>query len=261
MSKIKIASGWSNRGGSTVALIKLTNYLNTVGYDTTFYGPHDWHLKQCKSDKIQNLQVNSDDILITHFLNLINRPSAKKVILTCHEKNLFEVGKIPKYWDVVVFLNENHKKYHHSYNGSYRIIPNLKENLIKKDKTGLEKIAGVIGSFDENKQTHISIQRAINDGCEKIYLFGEPIGSYYENFVQPLLSDTVILKGFFENKQEMYDMIGCVYHSSKSEVATLVKDECETVGVIFNGNFATNNPPITMTNDEIINEWIKLIKE
>ena len=77
MNKIKIASGWSNRGGSTVALIKLTNHLNQSGYDTTFYGPHDWHLPQCKSDKIQNLKVESRDILITHFLNLNQRPPAK----------------------------------------------------------------------------------------------------------------------------------------------------------------------------------------
>jgi hypothetical protein len=139
------------------------------------------------------------------------------------------------------------------------IIPNLKEELLKKDKTGLEKIAGIIGSMDDNKQVHISIQRALNDGCEKVYLFGEPSGPYFEHYVKPLLSEQVIVKGFFENKQEMYDMIGCVYHSSKSEVATLVKDECETTGTIFNGNFATNNPPVMLTNEEIINKWIEIL--
>jgi hypothetical protein len=40
---IKIISGWSNKGGSTIALIALTNALNAEGYETTFYGPHDWH--------------------------------------------------------------------------------------------------------------------------------------------------------------------------------------------------------------------------
>lgn len=257
--KIKIVSGWSNRGGSTVAFIRLTNFLNQAGYDTTFYGPHEWHLDKCNSDKIQNLQIEKNDTLITHFLALESRPPANKVILSCHEKNLFEVGKIKPFWDEVVFLNEGHREYHIEYNGSYTIIPNLKEELLKKDKTGLEKIAGIIGSMDDNKQVHISIQRALNDGCEKVYLFGEPSGPYFEHYVKPLLSEQVIVKGFFENKQEMYDMIGCVYHSSKSEVATLVKDECETTGTIFNGNFATNNPPVMLTNEEIINKWIEIL--
>ena len=124
----------------------------------------------------------------------------------------------------------------------------------------MEKIAGVIGSFDENKQTHISIQRALADGCEKVYLFSEPYGPYYENYIKPLINDNVILKGFVEDKQAMYDMLGCVYHSSKSEVACLVKDECESTGVVFHGNESTDNPPVLLTNDEIINKWLKILE-
>jgi len=258
---IKIASGWSNRGGSTVALINLTNELNLKGYNTTFYGPHEWHLDKCKSGKLTDLKLESDDILIVHFLNLQERPNVRKVILSCHEKNLYEVGKVKQFWDEVVFLNDKHRDYHNEYNGKFEVIPNLRQNLIKKNKTGLEKIAGIIGSFDENKQTHISIKRALDDGCEKIYLFGEPNTDYYNQLIKPLINDKVILKGFLENKQEMYDMIGCVYHSSKSEVATLVKDECDLTGVIFYGNEVTNNPTVNLTNDDIINKWINIIKK
>jgi hypothetical protein len=257
---VKIISGWSNKGGSTTAFINLTNALNQRDINTTFYGPHTWHLDKCKSGILDNsLTINEDDILIIHFLNLPSRPKCKKVILGCHEKNLFEVGKIKQFWDLVIFLNERHRDYHNEYKNEFHIIPNLKENLIRRDKAGLEKIAGVIGSFDENKQTHISIQRALSDECEKVYLFGEPIGPYYEKYVKPLISDDVIIKGFTEDKQGMYDSIGCVYHSSLSEVACLVKDECETTGVIFNGTEVTNNPPVLLTNDEIINEWIKIL--
>jgi hypothetical protein len=67
------------------------------------------------------------------------------------------------------------------------------------------------------------------------------------------------LKGYTNNKQEMYDMIGRVYHSSLSEVATLVKDECESTGTKFFGNDATEYIPIIMTNDEIINSWLKIL--
>jgi hypothetical protein len=258
---IKILTGWSDRGGSTNAFIALTNALNSLGYDATLYGPHNWHLDKCKSAllDINNLNFNHDDRLIVHFLQFANRPNVGKVVLACHEKDLYEVGKIRQFWDEVVFLNERHKNYHDEYKGKFAIIPNLKMSFELKDKKGLEKIAGVIGSFDENKQTHISIQRALEDGCEKVYLFGEPHGAYYETYVKPLISEKVILKGFAQDKQSMYDMIGCVYHSSKSEVACLVKDECEATGVIFNGNEATDNPPVLLTNDEIMKEWEKLL--
>ena len=259
---IKIITGWSDIGGSTNAFISLTNALNSRGYDTTLYGPHTWHLDKCKSALLntEKFTTTPNDRLIVHFLQFPDRPNAGKVVLSCHEKNLYEVGKIKQFWDEAVFLNQKHKDYHNEYCGEFTIIPNLKTTFTLKDKTGLEKIAGIIGSFDENKQTHVSIQRALADGCEKVYLFGEPHGLYYENYVKPLIKDKVILKGFVEDKQSMYDMIGCVYHSSKSEVACLVKDECESTGVIFNGNEVTDNPPVLLTNDEIIDKWLKLLE-
>ncbi len=199
---IKIVSGWSNKGGSTIAFIALTNALNNAGYKTTFYGPHEWHLDKCNSGSIKDMQLYPKDILIAHFIHQPNRPPVKKVILSCHEKDLFKVGEMKQFWDEVVFLNQRHRDYHKAYNNKFRIIPNLKTPLLKKDKNGLEKIAGVIGSFDENKQTHISILRALDDGCDLVYLFGDPSGPYFEEYVKPLCSDKVIVKGFIENKQE-----------------------------------------------------------
>jgi hypothetical protein len=258
---IKIMTGWSNKGGSTNAFIALTNTLNESGHATTLYGPHTWHLDKCKSGILDSsLQIYPNDKIITHFLQLPNRPPAKKVILSCHEKDLFKVGEIKQHWDEVVFLNKRHRDYHSNYTGKFHIIPNIKGVFNKTNKNGLEKIAGIIGSFDENKQTHISIDRALEDGCDKVYLFGEPNTQYFNEYVKPLCNDKVIVKGFIENKQEMYDMIGCVYHSSLSEVACLVKDECEATGTIFHGNHATNNPPVLLSNTEIINEWVKILE-
>jgi len=259
---IKIISGWSNKGGSTFAFINLTNALNKAGIETTFYGPHTWHLDKCKSGMLdETLTINNDDTLICHFIQLPNKPNAKQVILSCHEKDVFEVGKIKQYWDEVVFLNEKQRDYHSSYNGKYSIIPNLREVLIKKDKTPEnEKIAGVIGSFDENKQTHVSIQRAFSEGYEKVILFGNVSDpNYYNKFVKPLISDNVIEYGFESDKQKVYDMVGAVFLSSKSEVASLVKDECETTGTKFYGNSATDHDVKELSNDEIIKEWIKLL--
>lgn len=258
---IKIASGWSEKGGSTSALIDLTNELNKRGYDTTFYGPHDFHLDKCKSGKIENIIVNSDDILLCHFLQLPSRPNAKKVFLHCHEKWWFKVGEIKQYWDSVIFLHNKHREYHNDYVGESTIIPNLKPNLIYKEKPELDLVAGIIGSIEDRKQTHISIQRALSDGCTKIKIFGHISDQgYYEKYVKPLLTPDIEIIGFSTDKQSIYDSIGRVYHSSKGEVACLVKDECFLTNTKFFGNEETENEVSELTNDEIITLWLNLFK-
>lgn len=259
---VKIVSGYTEKGGSTTAFINLTNFLNENGIDCTFYGPHEWHLNKCKSDKINNVNYEEKDIVIFHFLDLKERPNIKKAILSCHEKWWFPVGKIKQYWDVVVFLHDQHRDYHGDYNREFVIIPNLKENLKPLDKTNLSKVAGIVGTIEDRKQTHVSIQRALKDKCEKIYLFGH-VGdqNYYNNYVKPLLiPNRVIEYGHTTNKQEMYDMVGRVYHSSKGEVACLVKDECYLTNTEFFGNEETQNEVSKLTNQEILNLWKNLFE-
>lgn len=257
---VKIVSGYSEKGGSTTAFINLTNFLNENGVDCIFYGPHEWHLNKCKSGLMKDLIYNEDDVVIYHFLDLKERPNVKKVILSCHEKWWFPVGKIKQYWDIVVFLHDQHREFHNDYKGDYTIIPNLKENLIKSDKTNIQNIAGIVGTIEDRKQTHVSIQRALKDKCEKIYLFGH-IGDekYYNNYVKPLMiPNKVIQFGHTTNKQEMYDMVGKVYHSSKGEVACLVKDECYLTNTEFYGNEETENEVSKLTNEEVLVLWKKL---
>jgi len=171
------------------------------------------------------------------------------------------VGDIEQYWDKLIFLHDEHRKYHSKYTGEYDIIPNLKEDLVKREKSELSKIAGIVGSIEDRKQTHLSIQRALRDGCEKIYLFGQ-IGDerYYNGLIKPLLGNRIIHYGFAENKQAMYDMVGKVYHSSKGEVACLVKDECYLTGTEFYGNEETTHEVSDLTNDEIIDKWIEVLE-
>jgi hypothetical protein len=256
---VKIVSGYTDKGGSTTAFINLTNFLNDNGIECTFYGGQSWHLDKCKSGTLNELTYDEDDIIIFHFMELKERPNVKKAILSCHEKWWFPVGKIQKYWDTAVFLHDQHKHYHKEYVGDFVIIPNLKENLITSDKTNVKNIAGIIGTIEDRKQTHVSIQRALKDKCEKIYLFGH-VGdeNYFNNYVKPLLLPKVVQYGHTTNKQEMYDMIGKVYHSSKGEVACLVKDECYLTNTEFYGNEETENEVSTLTNDEILTLWEKL---
>jgi len=53
----------------------------------------------------------------------------------------------------------------------------------------------------------------------------------------------------------MYNSIGRVYHSSKGEVACLVKDECWLTNTKFFGNEETNNIVSPLSNDEVFELW------
>lgn len=258
---IKIVSGYTDKGGSTTAFINLTNALNSAGIKTIFYGPHEWHLDKCNAALSSELTINSDDIIIAHFLQLPERPKAKRVLLVCHEKWWYPVGKVKQFWDEAVFLHQTHRKYHSDYYGKFTIIPNIKEDLKKKDKVDLDLIAGIIGTIEDRKQTHVSIQRAMRDKCKKIYLFGH-IGDqqYFDTNVKPLLNPRIELYGHTTDKQGMYDMIGRVYHSSKGEVACLVKDECYQTGTKFFGNEETEHEVSTLTNDQILELWKKTLE-
>lgn len=259
---IKIVSGYSDKGGSTSAFIDLTNELNQYNIETTFYGPHKWHLDKCNSGILDSsFIVNKDDILICHFLQLPSRPNAKKVILSCHEKWWFKLGEIKQYWDVAIFLHNDHRQYHSDYKSDFKIIPNLKPDLKPINKPELDLVAGIIGSIEDRKQTHISIKRALADGCKKIKIFGQISDEqYYDRYVKPLLNDNIEIIGYVTNKQEMYNSIGRVYHSSKGEVACLVKDECWLTNTVFFGNEETENEVSNLTNQEIITLWKNLFE-
>lgn len=260
--KVKILTGFSERGGSTFALSRLCNYFNQNGINTVMYGPHDYHLSLCKSDIHSNFKFEEDDILITHFVDLKQRPNVKKVVLFCHEKNIFEVSKLNSHWDEVVFLNQKQRNYHSGYNGNYSIIPNFSDFFQCNKLESSKGVAGIIGSIDYNKQTHVSIERALNDGYSKIILFGGVTDMhYYETKVKPLIDgETVIEYGFIDDKSKMYSMVECVYQSSLSEVASLVKEECEMTETKFNGNSYIDNDAELLTDEEIFRNWKNLLK-
>jgi hypothetical protein len=259
---IKIVSGYSEKGGSTSAFIDLTNEFNKRGVETVFYGPHKWHLDKCRSRLLDDsFVVDKDDTLICHFLRLPSRPNAKKVVLSCHEKWWFMVGQIKQYWDTAIFLHEEHRNYHGDYKGEYDIIPNLKPDLKPREKNDLDLVAGIVGAIEDRKQTHVSIQRALADGCERIKIFGHINDqNYYDRYVKPLLNENIEIIGFMTDKQDMYDSVGRVYHSSKGEVACLVKDECWLTNTKFFGNEETNNIVSSLSNDEIFELWKKILE-
>jgi hypothetical protein len=254
---IKIISGYSHVGGSTVALKNLALEFMKRGVPCEFYGPHDWHLQFgpfCKD--INKLKINSSDRIISHFIDL-NLPKENKVILSCHEMWWFDFTKTSKYYNKVHFLTEKQAKFHSSVT-DYVLIPNVKEQINIKRTGEAVNVAGIIGNIDERKNPLGSITKALDDGCRKVLLFGQVLNpEYFTKNIVPLFTKNVVYMGYEKSKEKIYSSIDRVYHLSRGEVASLVKDECYSTGTLFFGNENTDNEVSTLTNDEIISIWRK----
>lgn len=256
---IKILTGWSNPGGSTVAHINLTNALNEAGYDTILYGPHDWHLNKCRAEKLNVLQVDEGDSLIIHFLEFPYRPIVvKNYIYSCHETNLTPLKSNLEYikeFDAVHFVSHSQRKWHGIDVESF-VIPNIITG-VEKCKTIELGCAGVIGSIDPHKQTHLSIARAFEDGYRDVLVYGNITDqAYYNEKVKFWVDEGVAkLMGHVDNKQEMYESVAEVYHSSLRETFNYIKGECEIAGRKYNGLLTTESGAIYMETKEIIKHW------
>ena len=257
MTKIKLVSSWSRPGGGTIHHIALTNLLNKNGLDCTFYGPHDWHLDQCKGDLLNNANLVESDIVISHFLQIPPPFKCQKHILSCHETTLFPLKNIslPQY-DVIQFVSNLQKKWH-GVNHPSVIIPPLVTKLKWVDP--INNIAGVIGSIDYNKQVHLSIERALKDGYSNVLLFGDITDlPYFNKMVNSYIqSGKAILMGHEDDREVMYGQVSMVYHSSLRETYGLVEGECRRSGIPFNG--PSNNQHI-LEEDEILEKWLKILE-
>lgn len=228
---IKIITGYSLQGGSTTAHMNLVNAFNEFGLNACLYGPHNYPEDKCKFELIQNLQIDPDDVLIFHYIQIPNGLKAKKIILSVHEQNLFDLSKVNlNNVDIIHFVAEHQKNYHNadSYNKPYFILSNVSDDL-KPNPKKRKKSVGIIGSVDVNKQVHVSILRAIGKGFKDITLYGKVTDqNYYETKVLPLIKKYNI-KGpkFTDNKQEMYDNITDVFFSSINECLPFVIGECK----------------------------------
>ena len=252
--KVKIISGWSNPGGSTVHHISLANLLNENGYDCTFYGPHDWHLDKCKSDKIQNCEITVHDIVISHFIQLPPQRlrNIKKHILSCHESNLFPLQRIPHgHYDVIHFVS-NRQKAWHKINHPSVVIPPRVDKI--KWKTPRNNKAGVVGSIDPHKQVHISIEQALKDGFDQVYLFGQITDlPYFSGSIQPYLNKgQVVVRNHEDDKEALYGSVEAVYHNSKFETYGLVEAECKAAGIPYRG---VEYDPEILTDEEVLERW------
>jgi hypothetical protein len=260
---IKLITGFSGMGGSTIALINLCNALNSIGHESRMYGPHNWFLSHCKSDHINNLKINEDDRIIVHFINSKNLPKTKRSIFSIHEKALFPLkDSYYTQYEYIHYVSQPQKDYHKVEHPNF-ILPNLLDNLIPSENKPI-KIAGIIGSIDRNKNVHESIIRAIRDGMNKILIYGAITdGNYFKLSVEPLIKKfkgKIEVKGIESDKQKIYNSVSDVYSSSLSEVWGYIERECELTNTIYHGNEATkNNFNIKMSNSVILENWVNYL--
>jgi len=253
---IKILTGWGNPGGSTTAHINLVNAFNEYGLEAKLYSPHTYHFDKCPSGSLQEVNIQKSDIVIGHFINL-PKLNCKKMIYSCHESDLDPLWKKDLSMYSKVHYVSRWQQQFHNIKKSYIIIPNVLEDLKPNEKSNI-KIGGIIGSIDYNKQTHLSILQALEDGCEKVYLFGKITDeNYFNNYVNSLISDKVILYGYVENKQLMYDMITDVYQNSIKETWGYVAGECQLTGTKYHSTGMCNFE--FMSKNEIIEKWRKVL--
>jgi len=265
---IKIISGWSNPGGSTVAHINLCNLFNDNGFTCTYYGPHDWHLDKCRSSSLDaGLSFDPDDIVITHFIRPsgVMKGNCKKSVLSCHETNMYPLKQFAKEgklkfsnYDFIHFVSDSQRLWHRAFH-PYEVIPNVISEL-KEAPKDLDTV-GIIGSIDPHKQTHLSISRALKDGHTKIKLFGEVTNpDYFHHRVKPLMKEGITLEGHVDDKQKMYDQVGTVYHSSLRETFNYIQAECLATGVKYKGLKSAESGAKYMTNTEILDRWVEALE-
>jgi hypothetical protein len=261
---IRILSGWSNPGGSTVAFINLTNALNQAGYETIFSGPHPWHLNKCRSDQYTpntKMKLNKEDTLVVHFKdNFIQRPPIKGFFLSCHEQDIFPLTNIKfNIFDKIHYVSEHQRKFH-GLNHPYCIIPNILDDL-KPNEKPIGKIGGIIGSIDRNKQVHLSIQKALKDECEKVYIYGLITDHWYwQQEVEHLVDrKKVVYIGYEEDKQKMYDSFTDLYFSSIRECAPYVLGEARMVGKNIHAIEGKNylGTEYEFDKNKIVEKWVK----
>jgi hypothetical protein len=266
MGTVKILSGWSHPGGSTVAFINLTNLLNAHGIDAIFYGPHDWHLDKCRSAKAADLDIsNEEDALVAHYVPLREKKfPLRKVIFSCHETNLFPLKNYCfSAVDMVHFVSDWQKEWHGIDKPPSTVIPNIVK-VGKRKGTHKRGAVGIIGSIDDHKQPALAIEEALRVEPKgvKIFLFGDVSDEdYYQEHVKPLMrkNKRVKIVGKYDDKTVMYNMVDAVYHASKAETYGLVKHECEMHGIPFNDMFETSQHSECWSEEKILEAWTNIL--
>lgn len=255
--EVKILTGFSGCGGSTIALTTLTNLFNQKGLKATLYGGMDlWDGVKCEYKTLHECRVFPSDVIIYHFMPIRENLGVKKQIISCHETTVFPIKELGLSYTNIHYVSKFQKDWH-KLEGT--VIPNpIIQYTPKKNKK--KKVASIIGSIDRNKRTDLSIKRALADGNTDVRVYGVVTDlNYFRDSVMPLLSDRVTYRGVSKDMQKVYDETTQVYHSPELETFNLVKAECKFADVEYIGQEGNDTQAEYWDNDKIFESWINLI--
>ena len=290
---IKIVTGSSVPTGSTVALVNLCNQFNSRGRNCILYGPDNWHMDKCASANLSDFHPSHGDIIVINnikifslsdLLNIHDRhrtlddgnlptsildltrklfsrtepPGDMKLILSCQSHDSFAIKTLNyAMFDKLHYLSVSQWN-DNKINLPRFVASNFVEELSASEQKP-DRVAGIVGSIREENSTALAIEQAFQDGMEKAIIYGyllDPM--YYYREVDPLTKKypaRIKFAGFIDDKQSMYDAISDVYCSIE-EPWSMVKRECLLTNTRYHGPDSSNKDD-TMSNDEILNVWMK----
>lgn len=261
--KVKFVTGFGSFGGSTVALLEHCRLLREHGFDATIYAEGDWHMGRFGgSRKMSELSVGREDIVVHHHLDLRVRPRCKRSLLYLHEKSLWDLrGRNLLPFDSVVCVSEGQRLFH---GVAGPVVPNPVSRMVDSSRHHPPggNVAGIVGTIQSRKRQHLSIERALADGRDKVLLFGDFEPEYFERKIRPILSDRVVYMGMFDpdERMEMYNLFDHLYMFSSEEAASLVLGECKILGKrIFKSEEVEDYE--TLGDEEIVSRWRSVFEE
>lgn len=213
---------------------------------------------------IEEYRSEPSDIVIVHLIKLLRRPRCRRLVYSAHEfPHIFALADAsPFLYDGIHFVGEALRNECCVTHPNERIIANVLDPLTPTPKP-FQRIAGVVGSIEPPKQTHVSIDRALEDGMEQIHLYGginDP--QYFELEIVTRMArhpGRIHFHGYLDNKQAIYDSVSDIYHSSLYETWGYVSAECRLAGVNYHGNHATAGQ-VHATEQEILSAWKELLE-
>lgn len=260
MASIKFITGWSQEGGSTLHHIWLVKKLTEMGHDVSLWGPHDWHMQHVPGGRLQNCQVFNNDTVVGHYVNIASIASLRplRLVASCHESPALNDMKNQdlSQADGIHFVSAGQKLEHNLSIDSTVIPPNVADVDWRGGPD--KKVAGVIGSIDGNKAPHVAAQMALQEGYDKVLLYGRLNDlNYYTANVLPM-----IVAGRVEHRQhaerdEVYNSLDAVFSASKSETYGMVEAEAKKSKIPFYG--ASFSPEV-MDSDQILEKWVRLLE-
>ncbi|MFT5703970.1 MAG: hypothetical protein ACI9TO_001351 [Rickettsiales bacterium] len=232
----------------------LDNHGDLFCLNTKLRGLH--HLKSKRIGRVIKSQLKK---FYNSLRGIFYRKFASvKLIFSTNEDRDFDFVKIAKFYDKIHLTDSNIIS---NKNIKHFVCPNVKnENLITITKTHNKKVAGIVGTICSYRGILESINKSLEDGFEKIVIYGfmqDPV--YFYDKIEPLMKENkgkIQFAGFVESYLEIFSEISDIYFYPNSKIATTLPQYCASSLVDFHGN---DNVILVQNieNDEAVKIWLK----